>query len=118
MTTATVAAKKASNFTDAQVAAIQAAAPVNQAKAKELAASLGLKEKSIIAKATRMGIYVAKGKVTKTGSPVERKEAIVEAIANIIETNLDGLEKAPKPALQAIRDYLASLDDGDEAVAA
>lgn len=111
MTSKTV---KQPNFTVAQEAAIKAAAPLDLAKATALGAEMGKGYRSIIAKAVRMGVaYNRKQPTTKTGEPVEKKEDIVADIAAIVEATLDGLEKAPKPALQAIRNYLNALDAGE-----
>lgn len=100
-----------SKYTPAMEQAIRDAAPLNQAKATALAAEFGEKftARSVTAKAVRMGVpYERKQPTTKTGEPVERKEAIVAELAELVGRNLDGLEKAPKPALQAIRDFLAA----------
>ena len=106
-----VKAKAASKYSPAQEQTIRDAAPLNQAKATELAAQFGEKftARSVIAKAVRMGVeYERKAAVTKTGAPVESKEKIVAQIAELVGTNLAGLEKAPKPALQAVRDFLTA----------
>jgi hypothetical protein len=100
---------KAPNFTPAQEQAIRDAAPLNQAKSRALAAEFGKSERSVTAKAVRMGVaYERKQPTTKSGAPVERKEAIVAQIADLVEGNLDGLEKAPKAALQAVRNALVA----------
>lgn len=107
----TNAVKTTSKYSPAQEQAIRDAAPLNQAKATELAAQFGSKftARSVIAKAVRMGVeYERKAAVTKTGAPVESKEKIVGQIAELVGATLDGLEKAPKPALQALRDYLTA----------
>lgn len=107
----TTAKKSASKYTAAMEAAITAAAPLNQAKATELAAQFGptFTSRSVIAKAVRMGVaYERKVAVTKTGAKVESKEKIVAEIAAVVAANLDGLEKAPKPVLQALRDFVAA----------
>lgn len=99
--------QKAPNFTSAQEQAIRDAAPLNQSKSRELAEAFGKTERSVTAKAVRMGVaYERKAPVTKSGAPVERKEAIVAQIAQLVSGNLDGLDKAPKLALQAVRDAL------------
>lgn len=117
----------ASKYTPEMEAKMKAAAPLNAAKADALAAEFGngITGKSVIAKATRMGLpYEKKVATTKTGGKVESKEKIVAELAALIGENLDGLEKAPKPVLQNIRDYVAFMsadadDDGEpEAVAA
>ena len=101
--------EKAPNFTPAQEQAIRDAAPLNQAKSRELAAQFGKTERSVTAKAVRMGVaYERKQPATKSGAPVERKEAIVAQIASLVSGNLDGLEKAPKTALQVLRDALVA----------
>lgn len=109
-TMATAAVKKStSKYNAQQEAAIREAAPLNQAKAETLAASFGsgFTGKSVIAKAIRMGVaYERKQPTTKSGAKIEKKETLVAEIAKLVEGNLDGLEKAPKPALQAIRDFL------------
>jgi len=100
---------KAPNFTAEQEQAIRDAAPLNQAKARVLAAQMGKTERSITAKAVRMGVvYERKQPTTKAGGKVEKKETIVAEIAALVSGNLDGLDKAPKAALQALRDHLAA----------
>lgn len=105
--------KSASKYSAAQEQAIRAAAatgPLNQDVANRLAAEFGegFTGKSVIAKITRMGLpYARKVAVTKTGGKVESKQDIVAEIAAVVAGNLDGLDKAPKAALQALRDVLA-----------
>lgn len=105
-----MAIKSTSKYTVAQEQRIRDEAPLNQAKATALATEFGEKfsARSVTAKAIRMGVaYERKVAVTKTGAPVEQKEAIVAEIAKVVGANLDGLDKAPKPALQALRNFLA-----------
>ncbi len=90
------------NYSDAQTATIVAAAPVNKAVAQRLADELGKSLRSVIAKATREGVYQAQGKVTKSGDPVVSKTDLVASIGMIVTGNLEGLEKAPKAALLAL----------------
>jgi len=104
------AKKTASKYTPAMEAAIRAEPVLNQEVATRLAASFGpeFSGRSVIAKINRMGLtYQRKVAVTKSGGKVESKETICAEIARYVEGNLDGLDKAPKPALQAIRDLLA-----------
>lgn len=99
--------QKAPNFTPAQEQLIRDAAPLNQAKARALAAQMGKTERSITAKAVRMNVaYERKQPTTKSGGKVEKKESIVAEISALVSGNLDGLDKAPKAALQALRDHL------------
>ena len=101
--------KKAPNFTLEQETMISAAAPLNQAKARALAEAMGKTERSITAKAVRMGVaYERKQPTTKAGGKVEKKETIVSEISALVSGNLDGLDKAPKVALQALRNHLVA----------
>jgi hypothetical protein len=99
------------NYTEAQEATIEAFATANGGtitndNVATLADTLGKGVRSVRAKAVRMGVYKAKEKVSKNGGPVESKEAIVNDIAALIGANMEGLEKAPKVALQRIRSAL------------
>lgn len=68
----------------------------------------------MIAKIVRMGLpYATKQPTTKSGDPIEKKEGLVAEIALVVSGNLDGLEKAPKPALVALRNFVAAASSGD-----
>ena len=98
---------KVPNFTEAQEQRIRDTAPHNAASAAELAAEFGKSPRSVIAKIVRMEVaYERKQPTTKTGEPVTKKETLVSEIAAIVGANLDGLEKAPKPALVALARHL------------
>lgn len=106
-----MAKQPTSKYTPAHEARIRETSPLNQAAAEALATEFGsgFTARSVIAKITRMGLpYERKQPVTKNGEKVEQKEKIVAEIAEIVGGNLDGLEKAPKPALQRLRDFLAA----------
>ncbi len=94
------------NYSEAQEAELLAAGVIDNAKALEFADKFGKDVRSIRAKAVRMGIYQKAAKVSKTGEKIERKEAIVADIANLVGANMEGLEKASKLSLQAIRKAL------------
>ena len=96
------------NYTESQEAELQAAGIIDNAKALEFAAKFGKDVRSIRAKAVRMGIYKAAEKKSKSGGKIESKEDIVKDIAELIGKNMEGLEKAPKLALQIIRERLAA----------
>lgn len=96
------------NYSEAQEAELLAAGEIDNEKALEFAEKFGKDVRSIRAKAVRMGIYKAKERVSKTGGKIESKEAIVADIAEIVGKNLDGLEKASKQALVAIRAKLSA----------
>ena len=103
--------KKAPNYTPEQEAAITAAAPLNADSAARLAAEFGKTTRSVIAKAVRMNVgYQSKQPTTKTGEPITKKETLVSEIAAIVGANLDGLEKAPKPALVALASFARSVN--------
>jgi len=81
-------------------------APLNLAKAQELADEFDTKVKSVIAKALREKIpYEKQVRVRKDGKPVASKPAIVAAIEDNLEMDagaLDGLEKASKASLEKL----------------
>lgn len=100
---------KTPNYSPEQETRIREMAPLNQSKAEVLATEFGKTARSVIAKAIRMNVeYERKQPQTKSGAPIERKESIVAEIASLVGANLDGLEKAPKPVLQALRDFVAN----------
>jgi len=108
----TASAKPTSQYTAAHEAAIRAETVLNAEVAARLATEFGPKftARGVIAKISRMSdvTYVRKAKVTKSGGKVESKEDIVAQLTALTSANLDGLDKAPKPALQALRDFLAA----------
>ena len=98
----------AKNYTEAQEAELLAAGEIDNELAIEFATKFGKDVRSIRAKAVRMGIYKAKERVSKTGGKIESKEAIVADIAALVGKSLDGLEKASKQSLIAIRAKLSA----------
>jgi hypothetical protein len=109
----TTSNKIASKYSAAMEAAIRAEPILNADVAARLAATplfAAVSARGIIAKINRMDdvTYVNKAKVTKTGGAVEQKEAIVAEIEKFTGLQLTGLEKAPKPVLQALRAQLVS----------
>lgn len=110
MTTAT-AKKSASKYTAAQEQRIASFGPLNQAAAETLAAEFGadFTARGVIAKISRMGLpYARKVAVSKTGAPIENKDKLVAEITTIVGGTLEGLDKAPKPTLQKLRDFLVA----------
>lgn len=116
---------KPQNYTDAQVAIILAAIEANdgvadKSVAETLAADPAMnnvdgprKARSIIAKMTRMdGVkYVKQVPTSKTGKPVASKAKLVERIAtlaNVTAAKLEGLDSAPKLALETLVEALAA----------
>ena len=73
---------------------------------ENLSAEHGKGVKSLRQKLVREGVYVKKAYVSKAGTATETKDKIVSAIARamgVTEAQLNGLEKATKPALNLIR---------------
>lgn len=100
--------EKVKNYTEAQEARMASFLSIDNETAIELALEFNKDVRSVRAKAVRMGLYVAKQKVSKTGGKIESKEQIVNDISALVGKNLDGLEKASKQALVAIRAKLAA----------
>tara|TARA_R100001460_G_scaffold19506_3_gene40605 strand:- start:361 stop:660 length:300 start_codon:yes stop_codon:yes gene_type:complete len=93
-----------SNYTPAMIAKLQAAAPLNLAKAKDLAADFGLSHRSVISKAKHLGVdYVATAKPTKKvrGSKADTVNAIAKAL-DVDADSLDGLALAKASALNSL----------------
>ena len=89
-----------SNYTPAMIAKLQGAAPLNLAKAKDLAADFGLSHRSVISKAKHLGL--AYTPATKTAKVRASKADTVAAIAKGLDMpvdDLDGLVNAKGSAL-------------------
>ena len=71
-----------------------------------LAGQLGKSVRSIIAKLSREGIYVAQPRVTKTGEPVVRKAELVSQINEHFGEDFPTLIKASKVDLQNLLDAI------------
>ena len=91
-----------SNYTPAMIAKIQAASPLDLAKAKALASDFGnVSHRSVISKAKHLGLdYVAVPKAAKQirSSKADTVDAIAKAI-NVDADALDGLALAKASAL-------------------
>lgn len=109
-----MAKEKVPNFSEAQEQRIRdaaAAGTLNAAVAATLADEFGKTPRSVIAKIVRMGLpYATKQRTTKTGEPIVSKTKLVEQIGAVVDGNLEGLEKAPKPALQALARFAAAVN--------
>jgi hypothetical protein len=108
MQNAEKASKKVENYS-AEITAKLALAYAENKDTDALALQFGKSSRSIIAKLSRMGIYVKPEYTTKTGETPISKEEIVANIATLIDANvetLESLEKANKTALQTIYDAL------------
>jgi hypothetical protein len=102
-----------SNYSPAQVAALEAQQTWTYAECVAFANTHGLKVRSVIAKVISLQLaYIPKPKTTKAGEPVVAKAAIVAEIAEAVEvpaTSLAGLEKATKAALFALLEAVEAV---------
>ena len=98
-------AEKAPNYSDADVAILrerygavrEESEEVRSNVVNELAAELGKKRGSIIAKLSNMDIYVAKVKVSKvTGGEAIKKVDLAKRMVELIESQVDYAEKQPR----------------------
>jgi hypothetical protein len=77
----------------------------------ELAEKFSVPERSIIAKLSSLGVYQKKAYVNKRGEPPEKKEVLIERIAQLLNCNLElleSLEKANKNVLILLEQALKS----------
>lgn len=111
-------AVKTPNYSTAQEALIVAAIAVNDGVANKSVAEMlsadsrmngenGVRTpRAIIAKMVRMNVnYQRQEKLTKSGEPVTKKTDLVNKIAKLADVSaakLDGLDKAPKLALETL----------------
>ena len=102
--------EKAVNYSPEAIAAIKAAAPLDLAKAKAVAADIGKTYRSVIAKAKSLGLeYVSKPAPAKKPK-AETKAEIVGDISTIFGgVSLDGLAKAPASVLNTLRSRITDM---------
>jgi hypothetical protein len=104
---------KAVNYTPEQTASMVAAyvAAPEKATVEALASTLGKTVRSIVAKLSKEGVYVAKAYVSKTGEKPVKKDAHADAIGAVLkltEAETESLTKANKTALVKIFAALAN----------
>ena len=88
------------NYTPEMVAILKANAPIDYAKAQELATQLERGARSIIAKCKREGIeYISKPAPAKKKAAPTKTDMVAAIMAATGADNLDGLEKATGSAL-------------------
>ena len=71
-----------------------------------LAEKLGKNARSIIAKLSREGVYVAQPRVTKAGEPVVLKSEFVDRIHAALGIEIPSIAKATKADLARLADHL------------
>tara|TARA_R100000234_G_scaffold83959_1_gene53272 strand:- start:755 stop:1132 length:378 start_codon:yes stop_codon:yes gene_type:complete len=98
------------NYTDEMVATMvdQYSASPTKATVEALAETFGKSTRSIIAKLSREGVYVAQPKTTKSGTPIVRKADIVARIQAQLGVELEAptLVKASKLDLLMLEDAI------------
>ena len=98
------------NYTDEMVATMvdQYSASPTKATVEALAETFGKSTRSIIAKLSREGVYVAQPKTTKSGAPIVRKADIVARIQAQLGVELVAptLVKASKLDLLMLEDAI------------
>ena len=92
------------NYTDEMVTEMHTLYEANPTRETVdiLATKFGKSVRSIIAKLSREGIYVAQPRVTKTGEPVVRKAELVAQIEDHFSIEIPSLVKASKADLQSL----------------
>ena len=96
--------QRAKNYSDEMVAEMHSLYEANPTRetVEILAETFGKSVRSVIAKLSREGIYVAQPRVTKTGEPVVRKSELVAQIEAHFGIEVPTLVKASKTDLQAL----------------
>ena len=100
---------RAKNYTDEMVEQMVDAYQENPTRetVEALASEFGKTVRSIIAKLSREGVYVAQPKVTKSGEPVVRKAELVAQINAHFDAEMPTLVKASKADLQKLVDHMS-----------
>ena len=99
---------QAKNYTDEMVAQMtdQYVANPTRETVDGLAKQFGKTTRSIIAKLSREGVYVAQPRTTKTGEPVVSKAQFVSAIEAHFDIAMPTLVKSGKQDLQKLAEAL------------
>jgi hypothetical protein len=99
----------AKNYTEEMVSEMTTAYTENPTRetVDALAQQFGKTTRSIIAKLSREGVYIAQPRTTKSGEPVVSKTELVDTIANHFDIELPTLVKAGKADLQRLVDAIS-----------
>ena len=99
----------AKNYTEEMVSEMTTAYTENPTRetVDALAQQFGKTTRSIIAKLSREGVYIAQPRTTKSGEPVVSKTELVDTIANHFDIELPTLVKAGKADLQRLVDTIS-----------
>ena len=106
-------AEKIVNYTEDQTTMMVSEYTANPSRAtvEALAITFGKSVRSIVAKLSREGVYVKAERTTKTGEPIQKKDATADAIGAVLsltEAETESLTKANKTALVKIFSALAN----------
>ena len=95
---------KPKNYTDEMVAEMHELYTANPTRetVDMIAENFGKSVRSVIAKLSRVGIYVTQERTTKTGEPVVRKAELVAQLEDKFGIELPTLVKASKADLQEL----------------
>ena len=102
-------AERAKNYTNEMVEEMTKlyTANPNRETVDVLATKFGKSVRSIIAKLSREGVYVAQPRITKSGEPVVRKAELVAQINAHLGEEFPTLVKASNADLQSLIDHLS-----------
>lgn len=112
----TVPVTKPPNYTKEQVVYMTVCytEKPNRETVDALADKFGKGARSIIAKLSNMGIYIAPKRTTKSGTPIVKKETLVDEISACLGVELTSLVKANKQDLErlvtALHDQLDEVE--------
>lgn len=105
--------EKIVNYTEVQTARMlgEYTATPTRETVEALAVEFGKSVRSIVAKLSREGVYQKAERTTKTGEPIQKKDATADAIGAVLqltEAETESLTKANKTALVKIFSALAN----------
>ena len=106
-----MAAETAKNYTEDMVETMvsQYTSAPNRETVEFLAKELGKSVRSIIAKLSREGVYVAQPRTTKNGAAIVRKAAVVAKIGTSLQGEFPSLVKASKADLVELHEAIVSF---------
>lgn len=95
---------KTPNYTDKMVERLEAeyTAEPTRETVDRLAEEFAKSPRSIIAKLSRMGIYITPPRTTKAGKPIVKKEDMVEEICKALDVEAPSLVKTNKLDLEKL----------------
>lgn len=99
---------KQPNYTDIQVTEMTELYEKHPCRdtVNSIAKSLGKSERSVIAKLSNLKVYIAPKRTTKSGTPIIKKETLVDAISKRLEVDMPSLVKANKQDLEKLTEAL------------